>query len=367
MTSSPDTMQVTCQEKAPDDWDELLAVDPAVDYFHTRFWMEAAARHWPGVQPLWLCARRGQRLVGGMVAVHHSGRVDHLENGLDGTSGGPLVDVGRPREEQQRIFQALISLYLKQRRGSLQSTCLTFNAEHESRWGHLVRASGKQWQVSENPGAVIPLAGGPEVVSSRLMKRSKRNERNRALRRGVTIEVTNDGAVLDEYYPLLESASRVWGKAPTPLAFLKELLQDRERVYFVSTRREGKLLGGHLNLLFGDRVIAWNGVTDREYAKEFFPATLAIWGDIIQGCERGAQILDLGGSGGLASLARFKKSFGAKIEMRGHYVRESRTLEFLRHGKKFLDRLKSDGAEPNTRWHDTPSAGDDSASGNSHS
>lgn len=355
MSETGGSLEVTRETEAPADWAGLMAADPASDYFHTPYWSEAARRSWPGVEVFWLCARQSGRLVGGMAAVQHQDRLARLESGLDGTSGGPLVDSSLPSEDQHAIFQALVAAYLDQRQGALQPVCLTFNADQELRWGELLRRGKVTWNPADNPGAVIDLSGGLDAVDSGKLAMNKRNERNRAQRRGVTVEAVHDVALLRAYYPLFESACEVWGKVPTPLPFLEDLLRDKAHVYFVAVCREGRVLGGHLNLLYGERAIAWSGVTDRQHARQLFPATMAMWGDIVAACERGATLLDLGGSGGVVSLERFKKYFGAHTEQRGHYVLEPASLKLLRGGKKVLDRLRS-GSEPaGKRWHDDAS------------
>ena len=273
-----------------------------------------------------------------------------LESGLDGTSGGPLLDPALEAREQTEVFAALIGAYLQERQGALPAIYLTFNALHEKRYAAWMKELPGAWQRHENPGAVVPLTGGLEQVEMTRMVSNKRNERNRAQRRGVTIETGNDPALLREYYPLFTAACTVWGKTPTPLAFLEDLLRDRERVYFVAIMHEDRVLGGHLNLLHGGRAMAWNGVTNREHARTLFPATMAMWGDMVAGCERGARLLDLGGSGGVVSLERFKKFFGAETEERGHYVLEPSSLKLLRGGKKMLDRFRGQGG--GRRWHD---------------
>ena len=90
------------------------------------------------------------------------------------------------------------------------------------------------------------------------------------------------------------------------------------------------MIGGHLNLHYGDRVIAWNGVTDPALARTHFPATAAIWGDLVESCARGARWLDLGGSGGVIRLEDFKRSFGAREQERGWYTSDAPALSLLR-------------------------------------
>jgi CelD/BcsL family acetyltransferase involved in cellulose biosynthesis len=164
-----------------------------------------------------------------------------------------------------------------------------------------------------------------------------------------------------EYYGIYERAARHWGVEPAPLALLEALLNDPEgRVFFICVRFEGKVIGGHLNLHFGDRVLAWNGVTDPALARSHFPSTLCFWGDLAEACRRGAAWLDMGGSGGVDSLLGFKKYFGAELQMRGLYVRDSVAAGLFRRGRRLW--RSRPGAGPPARWHDEApgSAGGDS-------
>ena len=129
--------------------------------------------------------------------------------------------------------------------------------------------------------------------------------------------MTTDPAALAEYYPIYLAATRRWGVAPTPEALLRDLLARGAGAVFLSwVRRDGLLIGGHVCFRHGDEVVAWNGATLPEHG-EASPATLLIWTDIVEACRGGAQRLDLGGSGGIAGVARFKELLGARFATRG--------------------------------------------------
>jgi len=313
----------------------------------------------------WLTARLNGRLVGGLAGLKKSKPVTRWESNLEGTSGGPLVDATLPDELTHRIFEKLVDQFLQLRGSAMGSTCLTLNHPQEDHFGNLLADSKVQWQRKDIPAAVIPLEGGLEFVEMTLMKKNKRNERNRALKRNAHIKITNDPELLAAYYPIYEKASERWNLPPAPLPFLQALLNDNNtvangmnRTFFTCVMLEDEVIGGHLNLQFRDRVIAWNGVTAPQFSRTHFPATLAVWGDIEESCRRGARYLDLGGSGGVVSLEGFKKHFGAFSEIRGHYVLDSVGMKILRGGKKLLQGFRSttSSGQPR-RWHDGDSSG----------
>ncbi len=197
---------------------------------------------------------------------------------------------------------------------------------------------------------MVCLDGGIETVDKERLVMNKRNERNRGLKRGAEVFTTRDDDLLAQYYPIYEQASGHWGVTPAPLGLLRDLLNDPlDRVFLTCVKLEDRVIGGHLCLHLGERVFAWNGVTDPEFARSHFPATLCFWGDLVEACHRGARWLDFGASGGVNSLAGFKKYFGAELMERGFYVSDSPGLQAMRRLGNLLGRARQGGE---SRWHD---------------
>jgi len=357
--SRPRPLTVSVHDTVPAAWAGLLASDSRADYFHTAHWLQSAAVHQTGIRSRWLLAADQGRVLGGLALAERrtaSGplpwlRSLRLDSSLDGTSGGPIISEALSPADQSAVFQALTAHLTTLRTGPLGIATVSLNGGHEAAFA--AQLTGRPgWRRQDIPAAVIPLDGGPDHVSAHLMKKSKRNERSRALRRGCEVFASRDASLLEAYYPIYLQASSAWGQAPTPLAFLQALLADpADRVFFTCVRLEGRVIGGHLNLHHGRRVIAWNGVTDPAFARSHFPATLAVWGDIVEACRRGAAELDLGASGGVVSLAGFKQHFGAREERRGFY-RHPAPLRAL----AMRWREKGGGSGDGRRWHDTPPA-----------
>lgn len=353
-------LKIEREDSPPPEWEQLLEADPCSDYFHTAHWTTSARDHHPGLEAFWLCARFEGRLVGGLAGVSRTKPVVRWESNLEGTSGGPLLDSSLEDTLRQYVFQELMAAYLGLRSSALGTTCVSLNHSQEASIGQWLRRSDVAWACQDTPAAVIPLDGGLEFVEMNCLNKNKRNERNRGLRRGARVEITNDANLLAAYYPIYEKASLRWNLPGAPLAFLQALLADgssaspgNSRTFFTCIMLDDQVIGGHLNLQYRDRVIAWNGVTDPQFAKTHFPATLAVWGDIEESCRREARLLDLGGSGGVVSLSGFKKNFGATDEMRGHYVLDSMGMKILRGGRKLLQGLRSGSSDQKPkRWHD---------------
>lgn len=307
---------VTEEPRPPAEWERLVAGAPGATFFHTRLWTETLARCVPGATPLWWTARRGGDCLGGLVAVRRRrGPWSFLESHYAGTAGGPLVAGGLPPAEQDAVAAALLAAFARagRRPGSLAAS-VAFAAAAGARWGEVAARAGLRPRLV--PALVLPLAGGLAAVEYGVLPKNRRNERNRALRRGCTHGVSDDPAVCAEYYPIYLAAASRWGERPVPLALLQGLLRDGGGAVFLSwVRREGRLIGAHLCFHHGDEVVAWNGTTDPAH-HDVFPATVLVWTDVVEACARGAARLDLGGSAGVGGVARFKELLGAAPENR---------------------------------------------------
>jgi hypothetical protein len=351
--ATPASPDIASSTVPPDDWEGLLASTPMAEYSHTAHWLTAAGRTVPGVQPRFWTARLDGRLVGGLgAAVYDPAGMIHRGrqfSSLEGTSGGPLVAADLPHAVQEDVFLALAEAFAGHLRPGFDSCSLVLSPASEARFGPLIDRSGN-WGREEVPTAAVDLTCGFEGVENNRIGKNKRNERNRGLRRGVEAQVTRDPDLLAAYYPLHLAACRVWGIAPTPQEFLRDVLDDpTDRVFFSCATLEGQVIGGHLCLHYGDRILAWHGVTDPAFARTHFPATVLVCTDLEEACRRGARWLDLGGSGGQVSLDGFKKFFGAETQMRGLYRRDTAAIGLMRRVRGWL--AGSSGTRGG-RWHD---------------
>ena len=352
MISPEVSVPVAVRSSPPEDWNALLDADPGADFFHTPAWTLATARHLVGGRPLWLTVHREGRLLGGLAAVAHGGRFARLHSSPHGCSGGALLDPDLDAAESDAVHDALVDELLR-RRGGLLATCgVALNPVHEQSRGRRL-AGDRRFRRQDNPAAVVPLNGTESDLEARL-RRSKRKERDRSLRRGAEAGVSKDPADLAAYHRLHLAASRLWGTDPVPLDLLTELVASGPeagggQAYFVCVRCEGRVIGGHLNLHRGDWVTAWNGVTDPAFARTHYPATLAVWTDLVEAQRRGARWLDLGASGGRASLDFFKDGFGAEARDRGWYVADTPAARLVRALGRALPGRRTASTR---RWHD---------------
>lgn len=353
MTPTGDLL-VESQTAPPGDWDDLLDAAVSAEYSHTSHWIEAGGRHLPDVEPRYWTVRAAGSLVGGLAAAVRRtpgwpprGR---QESSLEGTSGGPVVHRELEPSLQDQVFSALVDSFGNNLRGGLDSCALVLDPVAENRFGPIL-AGRPGWSRQEISTAALSLEGGLAEVELHRIGRNKRRERNRALRRGLEVRITRDPDLLTAYHPFHVAACRVWGVAPMPVEFLRDVLADPDGgAFFSCASLEGRVVGGHLCLHRGERVLAWNGVTDPAVSKTHYPATALVCADIEEACRRGAAWLDLGGSGDKGGLAGFKEFFGAETQMRGLYRRDTAGLRLLRLGRGLVSSMRGKGRA--RRWHD---------------
>lgn len=333
-SSPPQTWQVRAEADPPADWDDFLGDCPDANIFYTTLWTRAVCHNIPGTRAVWLTVRFENRLVGGMVAVLcRRGPLLKFVSHYDGTSGGPLIVSDLTPDRQDRLFGSLVAAFASLHQNRVWVRTFSLPAVLEQRYGSILQDTS--WRRQEIQAAIMPLAGGLEHVEMHVLKKNRRNERNRSLKRGCSYGVTNAPDILREYYPIYRAAAERWGITPTPLGLLRDMLTaEGDHTFLTYAQFEDSVIGGHLNFHWGDRVIAWNGATRPEHDDKF-PATLLIWADLEEACRRQASWLDLGGHGGKSSLANFKRLLGAEGEIRGHYLLASRLQKICNKIRRF--------------------------------
>ncbi len=310
--------------ECPPAWRALLDVADEPSFTHRPQWTETLCRRLDGRRGLWLVAETDGRPVAGLALLEtRRGPLRVIEGHYDGTSGPPLLAAGLDPDEAERAVAALLDRL--DRLGRSPST-LTTALHLPPAWDERLHDDlvARAYHRREVPVAVIPLDQGLDHVETRILKKNRRNERNKALRRGAEIGVSEDPAIIDEFYPVYLEATRRWGSPATERGLLVDLMDAGEGSVFCTTvRHEGDLLGAHFNIVDGDTITAWLAATDMARSKEFFPATLLVWADLEESCRRGVRWLDLGAHGGQSGVANFKRLIGCHEVMRGSYVRHT--------------------------------------------
>jgi hypothetical protein len=308
-----------------------MASQSDAHYFQGSNWSSAISKNYLDCEAVWITAFQDDVPVGGLAFVSIKRAIfTQLYSNYEGTYGGPFCLSTLSDEEKSKVNSMLLEEFVKLTSGKkvIASTVCTSNSEAKS----ILTCAG--FEMQPFTGASISLVDGYDHVEMNVIKKNRRNERNRSFKRGCTTGVTTDPDIIDEYYPIYLKATSRWGSKPVPEQLLKDLLADSSGNAFMSwVRLDGKLIGGHLNFSSGGIVTAWNGATDLEL-KDVFPASVLIFTDVEEACSRGCVLLDLGAHGGVDGVAQFKRMFGAESDHRVMFSKKTIL-------KRMYDKLKT--------------------------
>jgi len=260
--------------------------------------------------------------VGGLPLVRfRRGPFHYIESLPMGTYGGPIVDPSHP--DAPAVERALLDrlLRLANDRRCLRMQCVIRGGDAVERYPVFERSDIH----------LLPLDAGFEHFWIKVFPRNRRNECNRAAKRGVRTEWGANPQHISAFYELHVEAHRRWGLAPHPEAFFHDICAaDPERAFFVSVLHEDTFLGAHLTFISGRELVAWHGVTRREGSKTYFPASVIVKAEAEEGCRRGLEAVNLGGSGGHEGVESFKKMVGGTSGTAAAYEAESSLMGLLR-------------------------------------
>jgi hypothetical protein len=131
---------------------------------------------------------------------------------------------------------------------------------------------------------------------------------------GVTIRIASSRTDWDAYFSLYEKSLQRWGqnttsRYPRPLFDQCATLPSASMHLWVA-EHDGRMAAGYIAFYHGRHAGIWHGASDPELYR--LGAVQALYAHMIaDAASRQFTVFDLLGSGGIASLEAFKKSFGA--------------------------------------------------------
>lgn len=305
-------------EGAPDGWDRFLQRVPAAELAAGSRWTELAARHYPHARPRWLVAEtRDGDLLGGLpLLVQRRCGFTRLESSFDGAVTGPQIAADLPPELQDRVFSDLCLALASMVKGGTVLAAVTV-ADQEARRRLAGMPQRRGWALQAFRSAVVDCRPGPARIESEAWTKNRRNERNRGLRRGCTLQRENDSAALERWYPIYLRQAGQWAQAPVPLGFLVDFLrEDPAKVVLNTVRLRGDIVGAHYCFISRNRLVPFLSGAVSSLQGTHFINTLLYWQDILYACEAGLDAVDFGGCVGRDSLWDFKRRCGGVPEER---------------------------------------------------
>ncbi|MBC5806965.1 MAG: hypothetical protein DLM53_10245 [Candidatus Eremiobacter antarcticus] len=196
--------------------------------------------------------------------------------------------------------------------------------------------------------SVIDISGGPEQALSKMPSKSRRMV-GQARRRGVQCAIETDEQAVDRYYELLEDAALNRWHISSPRTS-KELLRrvafhGKDSVEIWIARFEGKPVAGAVALYGSQEVLLWTTAT-RPGMEILRPHNLLHAEIEEHAAKRGIQWYNLGSSGGLAGVLKFKGSLGATSIEYETIRRESLPFRAVKGLKRRFGRTSQDEPHP---------------------
>lgn len=304
-------------------WARVLAADPGAMAFHLPEWVDCVCviGGWQDAGRLYRTGE-GRELVLPMVC--RPGRPSPLAVRASlpprwGT-GGLLAPGGvRPHEV------GLVLADLAADRALRTSLRPSFGAAHA--W----RAPAPGYVPVARSVHVLDLDGGMDAVWSRRwsrnMRRNMHSTERRAERAGLIVESGHSPELVERFYDvylrwldqrarerhLPPSVVRSRGKRAEPLAKYHAVAAALPGVCRILVATvEGKPVAATVALLHGEVWSYWRGCSDKETASPSRANHLLMLRSIEQACDAGCRYFEMGESGGVASLERFKASLGGE-------------------------------------------------------
>jgi hypothetical protein len=300
-------------------WQDLLAAGASAVPSQTPVWLDAVCAHGPWEDASRLYETRdGRALVLPMVRRRRLPRALSADHSMPSTWGtGGLLSADPLRSEDVAAVVADL------RAGRALRTTVRPDFEQTPLWTAAARAAGAQ----ELPVVhhVLDLDRDFDRIWAGFSSSARRAVR-KAEKERVTVEPCHDRAAVLEFYRLYEGwidhrartrgvplpVARRLGRAEEPLPRLLGLSEALGKAFTVWTARlDGATVAAMITLVQGGVALSWRITSDREVADRVRAVDLLHRHAIEYATLSGCRYYNMGDSGGVESLMRYKARFGA--------------------------------------------------------
>lgn len=315
-------------------WDELIAGYESRELFHRKAWLNyleasrgVTIRHWR----IRSDAQTVGYFCGGFL---RKGPFRILGSPLKGWGTNFMGPVVNGDFNQAYLLEALDALAREERFGMLE---LQYRNVSEPE----LRAAG--YEAVPTTTYLVTIAGDPEAMWSALNSKC-RNLVRKATKSGLTVEVTDDPRVADDFYDQYCDLMRHKGLMPPYPREYPRLLVEHLRgagLIFALRVRDGagRVLASGL-FPHDDRTVYFWGGASRHSGRELHPNDYLHWSVMRLAAERGLSSYDMCGTG------QFKRKFGGTlVKLNRWHKCYWRTAKWARRGYElyFQKRLHLEG------------------------
>ena len=285
------------------EWDEFLGNSSEATGFHTKEWIDAIVETYPNRRPLYIIARDSQKkIAGGMPVIDVSRFGIHNYVAMPfGTYGWPIIR----DDASESVREDILAEIERFSRG--WNVGLT-------RIVSLRKLVLPGFRATDAYTHILPLSQDAEAVWNSMGGKT-RNQCRKANQSGVIVELENSSDAFCKYYNMYVESARRWGRRspPYPWSLFANLQRraDMGRIKLWLAKINGEPVAGALCFYGTTEVIWWSGAMFAQYSK-VCPNNALQRAIIEHACQRGYRSYNMGGSGDLEGVRRFKEGFGAK-------------------------------------------------------
>jgi GNAT acetyltransferase-like protein len=295
------TLEVVRLAGRPNEWDRDIQEFSTKTLFHESAWLNFVQTMHPRGQLEYFEIRQGGAAAGFFCAVQVNKAMSFKVYGSPlpeaGMYMGPLVSGGVAQAE---LVEALVRLCRSNRIACLEMANDWLDPE-------LMRRLG--FRVSPSVTHVCPLAQD-EASAWAALRGNCRTRIRKAQKSGLEAEITDDAAIVDDFYRYITLVLQAKGRSPQygierPRS-LMACLTPADRLFSVRVKYQGRVIGAAFYPHDERSMYYWDGASDLAHL-ELCPNELLHWTAMKEAIRRGIPQFNIGGG---PAPSRFTQKFG---------------------------------------------------------
>jgi len=315
----------------PEEWQAIADASPSATFFHTPLWLQI----FRGMDPTSRIAARVLRFEDGATAVFpilERKRIGGFFRSAESTAafcyGGWIAD----RELSNDHAASIVRFILKDARN------LAWRINPIDPFADLL----EPYSTIQDTTEVLDLQTFVDDEDLRQHYRhSARKQINKGCRAGLATWVADKWEEWEQYYRIYEARLQQWGQSASssyPIALFRAFYEARgPKVRLWVVAKDGRILGGNLNLYQSRHCVEWHAAYDCEFfacgVRDYLVDTI-----IRDARASGFVHYDFNPSGGHEGSRRFKQTFGTH-SLPSNLIIVRRGLYRMEPGRRLMRRL----------------------------
>lgn len=297
---------VATTSKTQGDWDSYVAVQSDATPYHALAWLKSVEQGY-GHRNASIMAYENDKVVGVFPLVSMP-----LPFGKDRLVSLPFCDLGYPLADTPEIAAKLISHVHEMAIQSKASVCEIRDYRREQVMDDASDlAVDSPSNAHQKVSMLLPLPDDKEALFSSF-KSKLRSQVRKAEKNGLTSELGNTPALVDEFYEVFAQNMHKLGSPVHGKSWFEALAQEYgDNLTIGVVRSEGRCIGAGIVLSVGDKIsIPWASTLSD--FNRLSPNMMLYWSLLAFACDSGKKQFDFGRSTFGEGTYKFKQQWGAQ-------------------------------------------------------